>query len=583
MNVKKILLCFSCIFLLNACGKTKPIDASVGNRREISFAEATAFALKKNFDADRVALLKEAEKKIPSSASDFEKRVCAAGYDCSHLALAPALPELQKAWAGVDFSLLVISENSPVSVDEKEVYLNRKTASLIEEKTRRLYWRALSAQRMSRKMNNLFYLLYRTVETTRDKQVKKQAKKDIQRLKVLENQAQQALKEFYDYLGISQNEYVLRVQGQEKMAIPFAPTNVPGLEIKALDSRMELKSFVFQPQEEREEILKQLSQNMPVFQKQAATAKSPETFAEYGENWARVAAYLSAEGYNTRLKNPAAVVFKKQLTGMDILTQVHLSWAMYNIVLQNYQRASYQLQKAQANAPLLFCGQKEVSLESLEKNLHLVEKSFETYFIYADLQYALGYLVKSLAGLPYLEKDTLLNEMKMRLTKLDFGDFSQQGTRIPPKIASLKPPVPSVISIMPIRPVGGSKFNYQIPRSIFKNALLKKDAEFVLTLDDGSTPPDWLKFDAKTLTLTGTAPIEKIMLKLMLSGKDSAGQRVFTVFDCIVDMQTVEIMALEGSEHKPTVAVIEVCPIGLCKDYPFEEEYQPDPVFISPY
>lgn len=582
MNIQKILFCFSCFFLLNACCKTKPIDASVGNRREIAFAEASAFALKKNFDSERLALLQAAEEEMPSSSEAFDKRVCAAGYDCESLKGMPVLPELQRAWAGVDFSLLVVSENSPVSASEKEVYLNRKTASLIEEKTRRLYWRALSAQRMSRKMNNLFYLLYRTMETTRDKEVKERAKKDIERLKVWEKQARQALKEFYSYLGISEKEYVLRLQGQEKMAIPFAPTNVPGLEIKALDSRMELKPFVFQPQAEREEVLKQLSQTMPVFKKKTA-AKSPATFAEYGKNWAEVASYLSAEGYNVRLRDPAYVSFKRQLIGMDILTQVHLSWAMYNIVLQDYQRASHQLQKAQAKTPLLFCNQKEVSLEDLEKNLHLIEKSFETYFIYADLQYTLGYLVKSLAGLSYLERDTLLNDMKVRLTNLDFGDFSKQGERIPPKIASLKPPVPAIISLKPVRPVGGQHFSYEIPRDIFKNALLKEDAKFSMTLDDGSSLPSWMVFDTETLTLKGTAPTEKTMLKLMLTGRDSNGQRVFTVLDLIVDMEMVEIMALEGSDHRPTVAVVEVCPIGLCKEYPFEEEYQPEPVFISPY
>ena len=39
------------------------------------------------------------------------------------------------------------------------------------------------------------------------------------------------------------------------------------------DVIMELKPFVFQPQAEREEVLKQLSKTMPVFKKKTITCK----------------------------------------------------------------------------------------------------------------------------------------------------------------------------------------------------------------------------------------------------------------------------------------------------------------------
>ncbi|MDD4520060.1 MAG: putative Ig domain-containing protein [Alphaproteobacteria bacterium] len=570
--MKKNFVYFCCMLLLASCSfmEVKKTSTPV-KKAEISLPEATAFALKEHLDS-QLEELSDALSDTPDDLEEFNTLTKEAGYTYLISKNSKLKTEIQEAWYRLEFGLQVL-EKDPLK--EKTPYQYQSKASYLAEKTRLLYWKALSAEKMQKKVYNLIYALENEIKHEKDCDKKDKLEDDLEKLVELSNKLKKASKAFFAFIEKEGDDYRFRPLGQEKMALPFAPQNSIGYEIKALNDRVELKPYTFEPQVERVALLKQIETLTPFLKKQSEKSH----FSSYATSWIEISDFISTEGYNKTLSAEG----KRHALGVNILNQFHLSWALYNLVLQDYRLLSHQLQSAQKKIKVIKCYDKNLKEEDIKKNIAFLEKTIDTHFAYADLQYSLGLLLHSISGLKAIDNESTLQDLKLRRLSLDFGDFTKENVPLPPPMARLKPPVPTFISLEEVNPIANTKFELVVPKELFDEACLEEDATFTATLDDGSKLPDWLHFDAETLTFSGIPPIKKESFKIMILGQDKTGQKTFTVFDMNIGMEAVEIMALYG-EEKPhhRVAVMRKCPIGLCSSYPFEQEEVEEPVYIRP-
>ncbi|MDD2701820.1 MAG: calcium-binding protein [Sideroxydans sp.] len=138
----------------------------------------------------------------------------------------------------------------------------------------------------------------------------------------------------------------------------------------------------------------------------------------------------------------------------------------------------------------------------------------------------------SLADIP----DRLLRE---RLISADFG-VNNQSIRLynaAPVLAA---------NLVAQNVIQGGTFEYVIPAGTFTDADAGDVLTYTATLDDGSSLPTWLNFDATTLTLSGTpanADVESLVVKV--TATDEVGAAVSSSFNLEVanvnDAPTVEM------------------------------------------
>ncbi|WP_188885297.1 putative Ig domain-containing protein, partial [Amphritea balenae] len=94
----------------------------------------------------------------------------------------------------------------------------------------------------------------------------------------------------------------------------------------------------------------------------------------------------------------------------------------------------------------------------------------------------------------------------------------------------------------------GSLFSYTIPPESFTDPDAGDTLNYQVTDADGSALPEWLAFDAETLTLSGTPPMDAPNLQLKVTATDSYGLSVSNEFSLTIEPLYNEIVGTNSKD-----------------------------------
>jgi len=535
--------------------------------KPIDMYMAMALALKYNYSR-RLASYQENLLKSNLTPSALQAVAHNLGYDdTTNSGAVPA--DLKTSWNVLDISALYYQNglgNSDIAAEEQ----SRKIVNNIMFEARSLYWKALAAQRLIPVIDDMNEYLVRIVDeiNARSNQAIRDGKspstnmllkkrkylENIKELASLRRKFDTAQAEFASLLGFYPSTQI-KLAGSEygNFAIPSMRAKMQQLEWLALTNRPELRVFdENSSKDELELVVKEFDDIDNSDYRQNANY--------YNRKWAKDSNDLSMSLFEdiryqgTSTYNSLA----RQRLSHIIISQVYLSWALYQSAVEDYYLNIGVASTSEDIAEDITSTEgANKTISHLESARAIIDEA-NAFLSYIDVQEAIGRLYASL-GLDAVPQ-YMLNEtpssiavrIRESLDKWRDGIFYTVPKDAKISLSGKKPPVDiSSQELLPNIVTGtGSSISIKIPSEIFEKINWSGPYKTVAGSLDDAGLPKWLSYDDATHTFTGTPTLDDAgSYRIKVYALDEAGNSAVLSFTIIVDnlyIQTMEYKGLTG-------------------------------------
>ena len=281
---------------------------------------------------------------------------------------------------------------------------------------------------------------------------------------------------------------------------------------------------------------------------------------------------------------------RQRMTNL-VLSQVYVSWARYMSALEDYQ-ISHELANVSediAEDTTVKDGSK--AEKSQLESARAIEDEVKAMLAYVDLQDALGNLYSSLGmdAIPYYmlgEKPSKIAVyLRGVLEKWRHGDFLPDNRPYLLEVPTKRPPVNlSSSRLMPdITVESGQQISLTIPKAVFNKMDFEGKTIAKAGLIDDSPLPDWLFFNEKTKTFSGTAmPGAKGEYNIKVYITDEKGVTGYLTFKIkIVDVY-VPSLKVTGLTPGRKATILKRCVGTQCSDEYVAESIIGEDVAVNP-
>jgi outer membrane protein TolC len=354
--------------------------------------------------------------------------------------------DLNLRWNILDFGVSYFraqQEGNKVLVAEEN---RRKVGHNLMKDVRSAYWRALSAQRMTAKIQPVLAEAQQALALAKQSEderlrppldglrYRKSLLEIVRRLEALLEQQQMAKAELAGLINISPNQNLVLADKNEQAWPMLIKSSVSAEKIDdlALQLRPELRQEMYQTRISSDEVKKAMLRLLPGVELQFGGNYDSNSYL-LNHNWAEVGSQISKNLFEL-LSAPQAIATaetqeslahsKRLAAYMAILTQVHLSQQQFDLAENQYQRTTelddinqkihfHVLNSELTNAMS--------SLERIRISVDSVLSALQRHQAYADLQDAQGkvYVSLGLDPLPKTIDDNSVDSLAKSLESID--------------------------------------------------------------------------------------------------------------------------------------------------------------------
>ncbi len=549
---------------------SKPIDMYM----------AMALAIKYNYTR-RLSSYKENILNNEFSLASLPKMAENLGY--SNYTNSTSVPaDLKVSW-----NLLDISSNyyqKEVGVEQIALQEeNRKVINNILQETRGLYWKALAAQRLIPVIDDMNEYLVRSVDefNARTKELAADNKKPstnillkkrkylefIKDLSEVRRTFELAQSEFVSFLGLYPTTEI-KLAGSEygNFAIPSLRAKTQQLEWLALTNRPELRVFdINTSKEELELVIKEFEsvENSDYRQNpNYYNSKWSKNSREFSMNLFEDIRDNSVETYNS--------LARQRVTNI-IISQVYLSWAMYQSAVEDYllNMGVASISEDIAEEITIAEGASK-TVSHLESARAIIDEA-NAFLSYIDVQEAIGSLYASIgmdpipADMIHDTPSVLAVQIRKTLTQWNDGLFVTNENSQNVTLSMKKPPidVSSRNSVPDVVVAVGDDVQIAIPDDVF--AKINWEGEYKVeasSLDDMGLP-EWLYYDEETKVFSGHPTLDDTgNYKINLYASDSSNNSAVLTFSITVKNMYIKTMNYKGWTDDENVKVYHKCTPG---------------------
>lgn len=548
--------------------------------RPIDMYMAMALALKYNYTR-RLASYQENLVKNNITPSALPTIAANLGYDSAMT--SDAVPaDLKNSWNMLDISSAYYQNGlgSPEIAAEEQ---SRKVVNNIMFEARRAYWKALAAQRLIPVIDDMNEYLVRIVdeinarsnESARYGQSpsttlllkKRKYLENIKELANIRRKLDTAQTQFAGLLGLYPSTEI-KLAGSEygNFAIPSMRAKMQQLEWLALTNRPELRAFDnTTSQEELELVIKDFDN--------VDNSDYKQNPNYYNSKWSRQSndlsmslfedvRYQGSETYNS--------LARQRVTNI-ILNQVYLSWALYQSAVENYYlNMNVATTSEDIAEDITTIEGSNRTISHLESAKAIIDEA-NAFLSYIEVQEAIGRLYASVGMDPvpaYMLSESpsaIAVHIREALDKWRDGIFYNvpKGANI--SLSGKKPPVDiSSQALVPNVVVGtGSPINIEVPESAFDRVSWSGPYRTVAGSLDESGLPQWLQYDTKSMTFSGTPSLEdegSYLIKIYAF--DNYGNSAVVSFTITVNNLYIHTMEYKGLTGYRRAKVYHKCIAG---------------------
>ncbi len=571
--------------------------------KPIDMYMAMALALKYNYTRRVVSYQQSLVEVGKSPANRLPEIFSSAGYvnTANHSAMDS---ELKLAWNILDVGTVYYQTQDAKFQSGVAYEQSRKVIHNLLQETRVLYWKTLTAQRLLPTIDDM--IEYMTLEVdelnARAKELSEQGQalsmpdlvkkrkymESVKQLSAIKRDLETAQVRLASLMGFHPStEFKLVGKEYGNFELPDIKSSLSEMEWLALTNRPELRV--------RDMVtnVEEVKASFKVLQ-DPGLAKYKSDPSYYNRLWAQKAQKLGLSIFEN-MRNPSAsdleTLRRQRMTNL-VLSQVYVAWARYMSALEDYE-ISHEL----ANVSEDIAEDTTIKDGSRAENSQLeaaraIEDEAKAMLAYVDLQDSLGNLYSSLGmdAIPYYmlgEKPSKIAVyLRGVLEKWRQGDFLPDNRPYLLDVPTKRPPVNlSSARLMPdVSVESGQRIEITIPDAIFNKMDFSGKTIIKAGLIDDSPLPDWLFFDEKTKTFSGTAmPGAKGEYEIKVYVADEQGTTGYLTFKIkIVDVY-VPSLQVTGLTPGRKATVLKRCIGPQCTDEYIEETIIGEDVVTEPH
>ena len=570
--------------------------------KPIDMYMAMALALKYNYTRRIVSYQQSLMEVGKSPANRLPEIFSSAGYvnAANHSAMDS---ELKLAWNILDVGTVYYQTQDAKFQSGVAYEQSRKVIHNLLQETRVLYWKTLTAQRLLPTLDDM--IEYMTLEVDElnsqakelaqngqslsmpDLVKKRKYMESVKKLSALKRDLETAEVRLASLMGFHpSSEFKLVGKEYGNFELPDIKSSLSEMEWLALTNRPELRVRDMVTNVEEVKSSFRVLQN-PGLNKYRSNPNY------YNRAWAKKAQNLGLSIFED-LRNPSESdlenLRRQRMTNL-VLSQVYVSWARYMSALEDYQ-ISHELANVSediAEDTTVKDGSK--AEKSQLESARAIEDEVKAMLAYVDLQDALGNLYSSLGmdAIPYYmlgEKPSKIAVyLRGVLEKWRHGDFLPDNRPYLLEVPTKRPPVNlSSSRLMPdITVESGQQISLTIPKAVFNKMDFEGKTIAKAGLIDDSPLPDWLFFNEKTKTFSGTAmPRAKGEYNIKVYITDEKGVTGYLTFKIkIVDVY-VPSLKVTGLTPGRKATILKRCVGAQCSDEYVAESIIGEDVAVNP-
>lgn len=570
--------------------------------KPIDMYMAMALALKYNYTRRIVSYQQSLMEVGKSPANRLPEIFSSAGYvnAANHSAMDS---ELKLAWNILDVGTVYYQTQDAKFQSGVAYEQSRKVIHNLLQETRVLYWKTLTAQRLLPTLDDM--IEYMTLEVDElnsqakelaqngqslsmpDLVKKRKYMESVKKLSALKRDLETAEVRLASLMGFHpSSEFKLVGKEYGNFELPDIKSSLSEMEWLALTNRPELRVRDMVTNVEEVKSSFRVLQN-PGLNKYRSNPNY------YNRAWAKKAQNLGLSIFED-LRNPSESdlenLRRQRMTNL-VLSQVYVSWARYMSALEDYQ-ISHELANVSediAEDTTVKDGSK--AEKSQLESARAIEDEVKAMLAYVDLQDALGNLYSSLGmdAIPYYmlgEKPSKIAVyLRGVLEKWRHGDFLPDNRPYLLEVPTKRPPVNlSSSRLMPdITVESGQQISLTIPKAVFNKMDFEGKTIAKAGLIDDSPLPDWLFFNEKTKTFSGTAmPGAKGEYNIKVYITDEKGVTGYLTFKIkIVDVY-VPSLKVTGLTPGRKATILKRCVGAQCSDEYVAESIIGEDVAVNP-
>lgn len=570
--------------------------------KPIDMYMAMALALKYNYTRRIVSYQQSLMEVGKSPVNRLPEIFSSAGYvnAANHSAMDS---ELKLAWNILDVGTVYYQTQDAKFQSGVAYEQSRKVIHNLLQETRVLYWKTLTAQRLLPTLDDM--IEYMTLEVDElnsqakelaqngqslsmpDLVKKRKYMESVKKLSALKRDLETAEVKLASLMGFHpSSEFKLVGKEYGNFELPDIKSSLSEMEWLALTNRPELRVRDMVTNVEEVKSSFRVLQN-PGLNKYRSNPNY------YNRAWAKKAQNLGLSIFED-LRNPSESdlenLRRQRMTNL-VLSQVYVSWARYMSALEDYQ-ISHELANVSediAEDTTVKDGSK--AEKSQLESARAIEDEVKAMLAYVDLQDALGNLYSSLGmdAIPYYmlgEKPSKIAVyLRGVLEKWRHGDFLPDNRPYLLEVPTKRPPVNlSSSRLMPdITVESGQQISLTIPKAVFNKMDFEGKTIAKAGLIDDSPLPDWLFFNEKTKTFSGTAmPGAKGEYNIKVYITDEKGVTGYLTFKIkIVDVY-VPSLKVTGLTPGRKATILKRCVGAQCSDEYVAESIIGEDVAVNP-
>ena len=570
--------------------------------KPIDMYMAMALALKYNYTRRIVSYQQSLMEVGKSPANRLPEIFSSAGYvnAANHSAMDS---ELKLAWNILDVGTVYYQTQDAKFQSGVAYEQSRKVIHNLLQETRVLYWKTLTAQRLLPTLDDM--IEYMTLEVDElnsqakelaqngqslsmpDLVKKRKYMESVKKLSALKRDLETAEVRLASLMGFHpSSEFKLVGKEYGNFELPDIKSSLSEMEWLALTNRPELRVRDMVTNVEEVKSSFRVLQN-PGLNKYRSNPNY------YNRAWAKKAQNLGLSIFED-LRNPSESdlenLRRQRMTNL-VLSQVYVSWARYMSALEDYQ-ISHELANVSEDIAEDTTVQDGSKAEKSQlESARAIEDEVKAMLAYVDLQDALGNLYSSLGmdAIPYYmlgEKPSKIAVyLRGVLEKWRHGDFLPDNRPYLLEVPTKRPPVNlSSSRLMPdITVESGQQISLTIPKAVFNKMDFEGKTIAKAGLIDDSPLPDWLFFNEKTKTFSGTAmPGAKGEYNIKVYITDEKGVTGYLTFKIkIVDVY-VPSLKVTGLTPGRKATILKRCVGTQCSDEYVAESIIGEDVAVNP-
>lgn len=569
--------------------------------KPIDMYMAMALALKYNYTRRVVSYQQSLIEVGKSPANRLPEIFSSAGYvnAANHSAMDS---ELKLAWNILDVGTVYYQTKDARYQTSVAYEQSRKVIHNLLQETRVLYWKTLTAQRLLPVVDDM--IEYMTLEvdelnavsrelatrgqslSTPDLVKKRKYMEAVKTLSSLKRELETAEVRLASLMGFHPStEYKLVGKEYGNFELPDIKSSLSEMEWIALNNRPELRV--------RDMVtnVEEIKTSFRVF-KDPGMERYKNDPQYYNRMWSKKARQIGMTVFED-VRNPNQSELenlRRQRMTTLVLSQVYVAWARYMSAVEDYQISQELANVSEDIAEDTTVKDGSRAEKSQLESARAIEDEVKALLAYVDLQDALGNLYSTLGmdAIPYYmlgEKPSKIAVyLRGVLEKWRKGEFLPDNRPYLLNVPAKRPPVNlSSSRLMPdISVETGQKIEVKIPDAVFRKMDFSGKTTVKAGLKDDSPLPDWLMFDERTRTFSGTAMpgnVGEYAVKVYIT--DENGTTGYLVFKIkIVDVY-VPSVRVKGLTPGRKATVLKRCIGPQCTDEYIEESVIGEDVVIG--